>query len=101
MTRWPARASDALVLLGNSNVSYATGASWPLSDSGLAHVDRPVAVVLADDPEPHLFTPFREGAVPGAELADDHLHDPMYLEYDEGVGALRRRSWLSWCRPAP
>jgi Xaa-Pro dipeptidase len=76
---------EAMVLLGNSKVSYATGVSWPLGDSGLAHVDRPVAVVLADDPEPHLFMPFREGAVPGAELAAGHLHDPVYLEYDEGA----------------
>lgn len=76
---------DVLVLIGNSKVSYATGVSWPLGDSGLAHVDRPVAVVLADDPEPHLFMPFREGAVPGAELAAGHLHDPVYLEYDEGA----------------
>ncbi|TVZ06648.1 aminopeptidase P family protein [Trebonia kvetii] len=76
---------DVLVLIGNSKVSYATGVSWPLGDSGLAHVDRPVAVILADDPEPHVFLPFREGAVPGAELAAGHLHDPVYLEYDEGT----------------
>jgi Xaa-Pro dipeptidase len=76
---------DVLVLIGNSKVSYATGVSWPLGDSGLAHVDRPVAVVLADDPEPHLFMPFREGGVPGAELPAGHLHDPVYLEYDEGA----------------
>lgn len=76
---------DVLVLIGNSKVSYATGVSWPLGDSGLAHVDRPVAVVLADDPEPHLFMPFREGAGPGAELPRGHLHDPVYLEYDEGA----------------
>ncbi len=76
---------DVLVLIGNSKVSYATGVSWPLGDSGLAHVDRPVAVILADDPEPHVFLPFREGAVPGAELAAGHLHDPVYLEYDEGA----------------
>jgi len=76
---------DVLVLIGNSKVSYATGVSWPLGDSGLAHVDRPVAVVLADDQEPHLFMPFREGAGPGAELAAGHLHDPVYLEYDEGA----------------
>ena len=54
---------DALVLLGNGNVVYATGASWPLLDAGLSHVERPVAVVLADDEHPHLFMPFREGAL--------------------------------------
>ena len=53
---------DALVLLGNGNVVYATGASWPLIDAGLSHVERPVAIVLADDEHPHLFMPFREDA---------------------------------------
>ncbi len=76
---------DVLVLIGNSKVSYATGVSWPLGDSGLAHVDRPVAVIGAEDPVPHLFMPFREGAGPGPELAAGHLHDPVYLEYDEGA----------------
>jgi Xaa-Pro dipeptidase len=82
---------DVLVLIGNSKVSYATGVSWPLGDSGLAHVDRPVAVVLADDPEPHLFMPFREGAGPGPELPAGHLHDPVYLEYDEGAELFARQ----------
>lgn len=74
-----------LVLIGNSNVSYATGASWPLGDSGLAHVDRPVAVVLADDEWPHLFMPFREGVSPDSGLPADHVHGPVYLEFEEGV----------------
>ncbi len=76
---------DALVLLGNSNVMYATGISWPLADAGLSHVERPVAVVLADDAHPHLFLPFREGAAMESGLLDDHLHGPVYLEFDEGV----------------
>jgi Xaa-Pro aminopeptidase len=80
-----AHGADVLVLIGNSNVSYATGASWPLGDSGLAHVDRPVAVVLAGDEWPHLFMPFREGVSPDSGLPDDHVHGPVYLEYDEGV----------------
>jgi Xaa-Pro aminopeptidase len=53
---------DALVLLGNGNVVYATGASWPLLDAGLSHVERPVAIVLSDDEHPHLYMPFREGS---------------------------------------
>jgi Xaa-Pro dipeptidase len=77
--------TDVLVLIGNSNVSYATGASWPLGDSGLAHVDRPVAVVLAGDEWPHLFMPFREGVSPDSGLPADHVHGPVYLEFDEGV----------------
>ena len=35
---------DALVLLGNGNVVYSTGISWPLLDAGLSHVERPVAI---------------------------------------------------------
>jgi Xaa-Pro dipeptidase len=51
----------------------------------LSHVERPVAVVVADDEWPHLFLPFREGASQESELPADHLHGPVYLEFDEGV----------------
>ena len=79
---------DALILLMNGHVGYATGASWPLLDAGLSHVERPVAVVLADDEIPHLFMPFRGGAAPNSPrppVPDDHLHGPVYLEFDQGV----------------
>lgn len=76
---------DALVLLGNGSVMYATGIAWPLADAGLSHVERPIAVVLADDEHPHLFLPFREGASMESGLPDDHLHGPVYLEFEEGV----------------
>lgn len=77
---------DALILLGNGNVVYATGASWPLLDAGLSHVERPVALVLADDEYPHLFMPFREGAAfVETDIPAGHLHGPLYLEFDEGV----------------
>ncbi len=78
---------DALVLLSNANVSYATGTSWPLSDAGRANVERPVAVVLADDDTPHLFTPFLTDAIRELGLDDDHLHGPTYLDVDEGVAS--------------
>jgi Xaa-Pro aminopeptidase len=74
---------DALILLGNSNVSYATGATWPLSDAGRANVERPVAVVVGGDEQPHLFTPFAAEQ----EDVDVHLHGPTYLDFDEGVEA--------------
>ena len=79
------RGVDAMILLGNNAVVYATGTSWPLGDSGLSYVERPVAVVVADDEWPHLFLPFREGASQESELPADHLHGPVYLEFDEGV----------------
>lgn len=79
------RGIDALVLLGNDAVGYATGTSRRLGDAGLSHVERPVAVVLADDPDPHLFLPFHRGGSGDPELPADHLHGPVYLEFDEGV----------------
>jgi len=81
---------DTLVLLGNSNVSYATGASWPLADPGRANVERPVAVVTAGDGPPHLFTPFPELAAADLGLPEDHVHGPAYPEIDEGARALGR-----------
>ncbi len=76
---------DALVLLVNGNVSYATGASWPLSDAGRANIERPVAVVVAADETAHLFARLPEEAA-GEPLFDrGHLHDPVYLDFDEGV----------------
>jgi Xaa-Pro dipeptidase len=79
------RGVDALILLLNGHVGYATGARWPLLDAGLSHVERPVAVVLADDEHPHLFMPFRGGAAADSPVPNDHLHGPVYLEFDHGV----------------
>ncbi|MDH3706068.1 MAG: M24 family metallopeptidase [Acidimicrobiia bacterium] len=76
---------DALVLLGNTNVVYVTGAIWPLADSGRANFEQPVAVVLADDPHPHLFTPIRGDDQLDADLPADHHHGPAYVDFDEGV----------------
>ncbi|ORW42519.1 peptidase [Mycobacterium paraense] len=85
------RGVDALILLGNSAVVYATGTSWPLGDAGMSYVERPVAVIVADDEWPHLFLPFRAGAAHESELPADHLHEPVYLEFDEGVADFARR----------
>jgi Xaa-Pro dipeptidase len=81
---------DALILLMNDNVVYAIGASWPVLDAGLSHVERPVAIVLATDEHPHLFIPFREGAASESQVPEDHLHGPLYLELDEGVEQFAR-----------
>jgi Xaa-Pro dipeptidase len=80
-----AQGLDALVLLGNTNVAYATGAIWPLADSGRANFEQPVAVVLVDDEWPHLFSPMREDDRVRMELPSDHIHGPVYLDFDEGV----------------
>jgi Xaa-Pro dipeptidase len=76
---------DAMILLMNGHVSYATGASWPLLDAGLSHAQRPVAIMVAGDEHPHLFMPFREGASAEFQVPADHRHGPLYLEFDEGV----------------
>ena len=75
----------ALLLLGNTNVVYATGAIWPLADSGRANFEQPVALVLADDEWPHLFSPVGKDDRVRVELPSDHLHGPVYLDFDEGV----------------
>jgi len=84
------QGADALVLLGNSNVSYATGARWSLSDPGRANVERPVAVVTADDDCPHLFTTYPALGTLDLGLPDDHVHGPVYPEFDEGAEAFAR-----------
>jgi Xaa-Pro dipeptidase len=76
---------DVLVLLVPGNVGYATGATWPLSDAGRANIERPVAVVVAGDETPHLFARLPEEAAAELQLAADHVHDPVYLDFDEGV----------------
>jgi Xaa-Pro aminopeptidase len=76
---------DALVLLGNTNVVYATGAIWPLADSGRANFEQPVAVVLVDDELPHLFSPVHEAIGVRTGLPPDHVHGPVFLDFDEGV----------------
>jgi len=81
---------DAMILIGNANVCYAGGASWPYGDSGRANIERPVAVVVSGDEHPHLYTPFREDAAAQLDLPEDHLHGPVYLDFDEGVEAFGR-----------
>jgi Xaa-Pro aminopeptidase len=82
---------DALVLLGNTNVVYATGAIWPLADAGRVNFEQPVAVVLAADELPHLFSPIRSDDRLRADLPDDHIHGPAHLDFDEGVEVFMSR----------
>ena len=81
---------DALILLMNDNVVYATGASWQVLDAGLSHVERPVAIVLATDEHPHLFIPFRGGAASESQVPAEQLHDALSLEFDQGVEQFAR-----------
>lgn len=84
------KSIDALVLLGNTNVTYATSVGFPFSDQGRATFERPVAVVLADDEAPHLFSPLRQDDRLRDRLPADHLHGPAFLDFDEGVDAFAR-----------
>jgi Xaa-Pro dipeptidase len=77
---------DALVLCLQSNVSYATGARVPSADHVRAAWWRAVAVVTHDDPWPHLYTEFPEGAPP--ELPADHLHPAVEVEAPGGAAEL-------------
>lgn len=76
---------DALVLLGNVNVGYATGVVWPLADAGRSSFERPVGVIVVDDEWPHLFCPLREDDRIRSVLPADHVHEPVFLDFDEGV----------------
>jgi Xaa-Pro dipeptidase len=76
---------DVLVLAGTGNVHYATGARWRASELSQA-VQEPTVAVLTRDGSPHLFTAYPEGAP--SELPADRIHEPLLLEYGEGVEQL-------------
>jgi Xaa-Pro aminopeptidase len=78
--------ASAIVLLGTTNVRWATGARVVGADQGRASHFRNVAVVLAGDPVPHLFTHVAAG-VP-ADHPADHVHAGLDVEADAGARAL-------------
>jgi Xaa-Pro aminopeptidase len=75
---------DAVLLLGTSPVSYATGALAPGTDSSRALISRPVALLTADGLD--LFTPYPDG-VP-AEFPPGQIHEAVFPEFDEGAARL-------------
>jgi len=89
-----AKLSDALaqqdaavaVLLGATNVRWATGARVVAADQGRGARFRNVAVVVSGDPVPHLFTHTPEGLP--ADHPDDHVHAGLDLEADAGAAGL-------------
>ena len=96
--RCASRGSTRSCSSATRNVVYATGAIWPLADSGRANFEQPVAVVLADDEWPHLFSPVRERrpARPGAARRSPPR--PGVPRLRRGRGAVRRRSSPTSCR---
>jgi Xaa-Pro aminopeptidase len=77
---------DTLLLLGQSNVRYATGARVVAADQGRAIHRRPVALVTADGDPPHLWTWCPEGAPP--DLPASNVHDGISLESEPGARML-------------
>jgi Xaa-Pro aminopeptidase len=80
---------ETLLLLGGTSVAYATGALWLNAEEGHAVHERVVALISMDGEAPHLFTPYPEG-VP-SEIPPDHVHPPLYPEFEEGIDDLVRR----------
>jgi Xaa-Pro aminopeptidase len=78
---------DVLVLLGQTNVLYATGARVPSRDQSEAIHRRAAAVVTADDAPPVVWT-WAPESVP-ATLGTDVRHG-LELEWDEGAAELAR-----------
>jgi Xaa-Pro aminopeptidase len=76
----------AVVLLGTTNVRWATGARVVAADHGRSARTRNVAVAVAGDAVPHLFTHTPEG-VPHDHPVD-HTHPGVDLEVDAGAAAL-------------
>jgi len=79
---------DVLVLCGQNNVAYATGARAPAADHLRASWWRPVVVFARDDDWPHLFTEFPEGAP--SDFPSDRLHAAVEVETREGAAQLVR-----------
>src|SRR5882757_3600456 len=71
---------DGLVLLGSSSVVYSTGAAMPALDGDRAALFRAVAVVVAGESAPHLYTLFDDGAP-----ADVCVHGPLFPDLDDGM----------------
>lgn len=80
--------SDAAgaVLLGTTNVRWATGARVVAADQARSARFRNIAVVLRGDPVPHLFTHTPSG-VPEEHPAT-HMHEGLDVEDDTGAAAL-------------
>jgi Xaa-Pro dipeptidase len=80
---------EVLVLCGQNNVSYATGARAPAADHLRASWWRPVVVLERESEWPHLYTEFHEGAP--SDIPADCLHGPIEVETAEGAADLMAR----------
>ena len=78
--------ASAVVLLGSTNVRWATGARVVGADQGRSARRRNVAVLFAGDATPHLFTHTAEG-VP-VDHPDDRVHAGLDLDTETGAEEL-------------
>ena len=83
------RGLAALWLNAPGHVRYALGPAVLPCDAGRATYQRVSVLVVRGRPEPHLFTPYPEGAP--EDLPESSLHPPLYLESDAGVADAARR----------
>jgi len=81
---------DTLLLCGQQNVAYASGARTPAADHVRASWWRAVVLLERGSEWPHVFTDFPEG-VP-AELPDEFLHRAVEIETPAGAEELARRA---------
>ncbi len=77
---------DTLVLCGQQNVSYASGARVPAADHVRASLWRAVAVLERGAPWSRLYTDFPEGAPD--DLPDEFLHRAIAVETAAGASEL-------------
>jgi Xaa-Pro aminopeptidase len=77
---------ETLVLCGQANVSFATGARAPAADHMRAAWWRAVALLRAGEPWPHLYTAFSDG-VPD-DFPTEFLHPPLEVETHRGAAQL-------------
>jgi len=80
------RDASAVVLLGSTNVRWATGARVVGADQGRSARRRNIAVLFAGDAMPHLFTHTPDGLP--ADHDGEHVHGGLDLETDAGADAL-------------
>jgi Xaa-Pro aminopeptidase len=77
---------DGLVLLTTSAVAYGAGVLVPGDDGGRAGIFRTVVVVARGEDAPHVYTATRDGLP--SELADDHVHGPLFPDLEDDAGEL-------------
>src|SRR5262245_5810637 len=66
---------ETLLLLGQSNVVYATGLKVPAAEMNQSLHRRAVALVTADGAPPHVWSWYPEGVA--TELPADHVHSGL------------------------